>query len=61
MVQFYMRKDYIPICRLFSGPLIERSSGPSFKRRKKSEFEACVSHVGDCVYGGLRQARVIVI
>jgi hypothetical protein len=29
-----MRKDYIIICRLFSGPLIGRGSGPSFKRRK---------------------------
>jgi hypothetical protein len=34
MMQFFMRKDYILICRLFLGPLIGRRCGSSFKSKK---------------------------
>jgi hypothetical protein len=45
----------------FQDHLLDAFMDHPSKEERQIEFEACMSHVGDRGYGGLRQAQVVVI
>jgi hypothetical protein len=56
-----MRKDYILFAGYFQDHLLDAVLDHHSNGERQIEFEARVSHIGDCGYGGLRQTRVVVI
>jgi hypothetical protein len=58
---FWCEKIIFLFAGCFQDHLLDAVLDHPSKGERQIKFEACVSHIGDCEYGGLRQARVVVV